>query len=216
MKQFKASLISGDILSNDLSRVSILLDHEEKQHVDNLLWSDNDYMPEVSFSMAYTTSSILLKYTVKEQHIKAVYRQINDPVYKDSCVEFFIAFNGEKNYYNLEFNCLGTALVGYGPGKEGRIAIDKQLIKKIKSHHLIKTSGTESNGAIEWELTLNIPFTVFSHHHITALNNQECAVNFYKCGDDLPKPHFLSWNNITHPQPNFHLPQFFGKVKFAS
>ncbi len=215
MKQFQVPFISDNILCNDLSRASEILDREKKQHIDNLLWTSNGYLPEASFFMAYTANSILLKYSIKEKSIKAVYREINDPVYKDSCVEAFIAFNNESSYYNLEFNCLGTAMAGYGSGKNDRIHIKRQLIEKIKSHHLIKTHANAPNMFIEWELTLNIPFTVFEHHQITSLKNQVCSVNFYKCGDDLPEPHFLSWNNIIYPYPNFHLPEFFGKVKFA-
>jgi hypothetical protein len=215
MKQFQASFISEDISGKDLGRASELLGLEKKQHIDNLLWSSNGYMPKASFFMAYTASSILLKYIVKEKYIKAVYREINDPVYKDSCVEAFIAFDNESSYYNLEFNCLGTALAGYGSGKNDRTHIKKQLVEKITSHRLIKTPGNALNTLIEWELTLKIPFTVFEHHQITSLKNQVCSVNFYKCGDELPEPHFLSWNNIIYPYPNFHLPEFFGKVKFA-
>ncbi|MBC7416687.1 MAG: hypothetical protein H7325_00845, partial [Pedobacter sp.] len=36
-----------------------------------------------------------------------------------------------------------------------------------------------------------------------------------KCGDDLPKPHYLSWNPITNvAEPNFHLPEFFANAIF--
>jgi hypothetical protein len=215
MKQFEAPFITADIQDEDLARLSALLDLQEEQHIDNLPWGGNGCRPQVSFCMAYTTNSVLLKYSVKEQYLKAVYRQINDPVYKDSCVEAFIAFNNESNYYNLEFNCLGTALAGYGSGRDDRTLVKKQLVETIKNHHQIKSPATAHNELIEWELTLNIPFALFEHHDITSLKNQVCNVNFYKCGDELPEPHFLSWNNIIYPEPNFHLPEFFGKVKFV-
>lgn len=213
MKQFHAQFID-DVVSRDLGQAA-LFNLTETQYIDNQLWLNNDYRPNVSFNMAYTSNAILLKYTVKEKNIKAIYRQINDPVYKDSCVELFIAFNNESHYYNLEFNCMGTALVEYGAGKQGRVTINKQLIKKIESHNSIKTS-TVNNGLIEWELTLKIPFTVFEYHTITSLKNQVCSVNFYKCGDELPEPHYLSWNNLVSLNPDFHLPEFFGHVKFTS
>ena len=38
--------------------------------------------------------------------------------------------------------------------------------------------------------------------------------NFYKCGDKLQTPHFLSWNRIDLPSPNFHRPDFFGTLEF--
>src|SRR5437879_7545729 len=107
MKKFPAPFIADTTVSNDLNRVSIMLGHLEKENIDNLLWSNNGYKPEVSFCMAHTNNGILLKYQVKEKYIKASYQNINDPVYNDTCVEFFIAFNNESSYYNLEFNCFG-------------------------------------------------------------------------------------------------------------
>jgi Carbohydrate-binding family 9 len=214
MKQFQAFFIADDHLGQDLSSLAASCGAWEEHRIDNLLWTGSGYMPDVRFCMAYSRTSILLKYIVKEKSVKAVYRQINDPVYKDSCVEMFIAFNGERNYYNLEFNPLGTALVGFGSGKNDRVCLNEQLIEKIKS--LQRITPQNGNALIEWELMLNIPFTVFGHHHITSLDNQVCAVNFYKCGDDLPQPHFLSWNEVVYPYPNFHLPEFFGRVNFKS
>jgi hypothetical protein len=46
------------------------------------------------------------------------------------------------------------------------------------------------------------------------LKGKTCRANFYKCGDDLPEPHFLSWNNIIADKPDFHLPQYFGTLTF--
>jgi hypothetical protein len=216
MKQIQAFFIDGDISGQDLGALAASQDAGKQHHIDNLLWSDGGYKPDVRFWIAYTPTSILLKYIVQEKTVKAEYRNINDPVYKDSCVEMFIAFNNESNYYNFEFNPLGTALVGFGSGKNDRLPVSRGLIEKIKKDHLIKSPQNDNGGLIEWELSLQIPFTVFEHHQIISLDNQVCNVNFYKCGDDLPEPHFLSWNKVKYPSPNFHLPEFFGRVKFIS
>jgi hypothetical protein len=213
MKNLKAAFIPVENIVNGMDVVPALLNNEPKQYIDNLLWSVNGYKPEVSFAIAYTADSILLKYYVTEEHIKATYREINDPVFKDTCVEFFVAFDGEDKYYNLEFNCIGTPLIAYGSGKNDRVYLDRPVIELIETHHYIADSDIED--LYYWELTLRIPFTVFVHHRISSLQNEECKANFFKCGDDLPKPHFLSWNNIEHAEPNFHLPQFFGSIAFA-
>ena len=42
----------------------------------------------------------------------------------------------------------------------------------------------------------------------------EIIANFYKCGDKLQTPHFLSWNPIDLEKPNFHCPEFFGMLRF--
>lgn len=215
MEAIQTVLKAKHVPEFDLSSVSTLFDYTERQPLDNLLWSIDGYKPEVCFNIAYNDQCLLLKYWVQEKYVKAVYREINDPVFKDSCVELFIAFDNDDNYYNLEFNCLGTALAGYGSGKNNRIALPASLIKRIKSRHHIKSPGDAAEPLISWELTLSIPFQVFKYQNIKSLKGQTCRVNLYKCGDDLPEPHFLSWNNIINPYPEFHLPGFFGQLKFV-
>ena len=46
------------------------------------------------------------------------------------------------------------------------------------------------------------------------LDGKEIKANFYKCGDELQTPHFLSWNPIQIEQPDFHRPDFFGTLEF--
>ena len=36
--------------------------------------------------------------------------------------------------------------------------------------------------------------------------------NFYKCGDKTAHPHFVSWNPVGTPSPDFHRPEFFGEL----
>ena len=38
--------------------------------------------------------------------------------------------------------------------------------------------------------------------------------NFYKCGDDMPQKHYLSWHPIRIEKPNFHRPDHFGTLIF--
>src|SRR5690606_972047 len=129
----------------------------------------------------------------------------------DSCVEFFIAFDDDSSYYNLEFNCTGTCLAGYGTGRgEKRKLLPASVIRNIRQQSLVKTGNPD----ISWELTLLIPLSVFCHHRFVSLKNQDCRVNFYKCGDDLPQPHYLCWSPIQAPAPDFHRPEFFAPARF--
>ena len=175
-------------------------------------WSEYPYRPSVNFKIAHTSDSMLLKYEVKEKHVKAEYRNTNDPVYNDSCVEFFLSFDG-THYYNLEFNCMGTGLIGYGDADKGRRQrLPKRTVEQVKTYSSINAGSSLDK---EWRLLLDIPFTVFEADAIVTLAGVRCTGNFYKCGDELPTPHFVSWNKIDHPSPNFHLPQFFGELYFA-
>lgn len=208
-KTFDCQFIPVEKMAN---HAELLLNYCPQQKIDNLLWSNNGYFPRVTFSMAYTDHSILLKYFVKEKYPVANCTQINDLVYKDSCVEFFLSFDNGTNYYNLEFNCIGTAYGAYGKVKPDRTLLPAIVLAQIKS--FIQINIADKEGFTQWEITLDIPFDIFIYDNIASLEGIECKANFYKCGDETPEPHYLSWNNILSTEPNFHLPEFFGTVKF--
>ncbi|MBC7743612.1 MAG: hypothetical protein H7096_00750 [Flavobacterium sp.] len=199
--------------NHPIEEASAKLDDLNKTELAESPWANYEHKPIVRFAIGHAGHSILLKYQVSEKSILAVHRTTNQPVYEDSCVEFFIAFNGEEKYYNFEFNCMGTCLAGFGSGRVGRELLPVDLIKEIKVHSIIK--ATSADGFINWELSLMIPLTVFCRHRLTFMEGQYCKMNFYKCGDHLPEPHFLAWNNIVSPDPDFHLPEFFGTGLFG-
>lgn len=204
------SCISRD---SPLHEVSSILDQGECYVIERTPWALFSYKPQVSFSIAHTDDCIFLKYYVKEKAIRIVHYEDNSPVHEDSCVEFFVAFDGDQQYYNLEFNCAGTCLVGHGKNSDRRV-IEKEMIHKIRRQSVIQTVTDQENN-INWELTLVIPLAIFVDHPISNLKGQRCRVNFYKCGDLLPEPHFLAWKNIDSESPNFHLPEFFGAMHFT-
>ncbi len=69
---------------------------------------------------------------------------------------------------------------------------------------------------MRWSLMLKIPATALFRHDFSSWSGMKVRMNLYKCGDNLSKPHFLSWQPIDMPQPNFHVPQFFGEAEFAT
>ena len=192
--------------------ISKVLDGQERRQIKYAPWSEGGELPRASFALAYGNEDIYLKYYVTEHTLKAEYSKFNDPVFKDSCVEFFIAFNGDEKYYNLEFNCTGTSRVQYGQHKTGRTFLPASLLKTIKHQTRVKTSA---EGNIDWELTLCIPKKVFKYHPALLLEKSKARVNFYKCGDGLPQPHFLCWNKIEAQKPEFHLSRFFKEIIFS-
>ena len=174
-------------------------------------WKKNEEMPEVLFFIAYGDDALFLKFVVKEKYFRAKYTKTNDLVYNDSCVEFFIGFD-ETTYYNFEFNALGTAYAAYGLADK-RELLPESLINNIKIDTGNKTVKDDALH-FHWELTLTIPFTLFYKHSMVSLKGVDCRANFYKCGDELPEPHFLCWNNVVADQPKFHVPEYFGKLIF--
>ena len=80
--------------------------------------------------------------------------------------------------------------------------------------YLSAIDSSPSGGNIHWELLLIIPVDIFIYHELDSLRSKFCRANFYKCGDKLPEPHFISWSAIHSPEPDFHLPDFFGELYF--
>ncbi len=193
-----------------ITEVESRLDRISKATLVFTPWPRHSYKPAVQFAIAYGSDCIFLKYYVQENAVRAVNSSVNSPVWEDSCVEFFLGFD-DHSYYNLEFNCIGTTLVGFGSGKENRDALLPANIRTIKTKSTLQRKGDNNY----WELTLVIPLSIFVHHNITDLKGKLCKANFYKCGDLLPEPHFVTWNNIRWEEPNFHLLDFFGTLIFA-
>jgi hypothetical protein len=210
-KTLEVLFISRLTRASSPNTISTLLDEQPRHAISYTPWADFSYKPDCSFSIAHGNNCIFLKYYVSEQSVSAQFTQPNDLVYKDSCVEFFISFDRNNEYYNLEFNCLGTCYLAYGNDKGERQEAPADLIRKIKSKTFLYSSGDNIN----WELTLMIPNEVFFAHALRNLSLLTARANFYKCGDDLPTPHYLAWNQISSPQPNFHLPEFFGHISFS-
>ncbi len=193
-----------------IAEIDQLLDQLPKMKLNFAPWLQYDEKPLVQFSIAHNGFAVLLRYDVSETETLARFTQPNEPVYRDSAVEFFIGFD-QNGYYNLEFNSLGTCLGGYGNNREHRTDQPAALLKTIQS---FAKKPVVADGLSRWSLALLIPVSIFRFDPITSLSGKKCHVNFYKCGDDLQKPQYLAWNNIDWPTPNFHLPQFFGDAEF--
>ncbi len=213
MKHIRVPFLSvdNDVTIDDLS---LKLDVGPRNGIETIPWLLYSYKPEVFFAVGYCDSCVCLKFYVSEKFARAIYSNPNEPVYKDSCVEFFISFEDEEEYYNFEFNCAGTCLLGFGKERADRKLLSKEIISLIGHQALLKPARSP-DANIGWELTIKIPFKVFYYHNINTLAGKRCRVNFFKCGDELPEPHFLVWNNIKTNQPDFHVPAFFGSMEFS-
>jgi hypothetical protein len=199
-----------------LEDISALLDEQsDKLLIDTINWPEYGYKPDVKLSIAYSDSEIFLKYYVKEDYFKAEMTEPNQNVYEDSCVEFFVSPAGDGIYYNMEFNGIGTCLLGSGTGRHDSRRADPEIISRIRRlSSLGKNAIAEIGGRNEWTLTVAISFRVFFHHDVRDLKGKSFRANFYKCGDGLKVPHYVTWSPIGTDQADFHRPEYFGTIKF--
>ena len=167
---------------------------------------------EAAFEVSHTGDSLHLVFRVREDAVRAVCASDGGRAWEDSCVEFFFSPREDGIYFNLECTCIGKILLCRGVGRHGREALPGGLLQGIRRRSSL---GSEPFGLrvepTTWEVALDIPSATFGLDTFAGL---QARGNFYKCGDLLPVPHYLSWSPIQTPKPDFHRPEFFDKLIF--
>lgn len=209
VKKIACGLPSAEDVSKLMDAASVIFNP-----IDVVNWADFPYCPDVEFRVAHTGEAILINYKVKEASVRAVAQADQGRVWEDSCCEFFVRAEGEDEYYNFECNCAGTLLVNFGKKGDRHHAPESVLANVRRWSSLGREPFEERIGECSWELSLVIPVSSLFNHNIKDLSGITLRGNFYKCGDLLQTPHFLSWSPIDLPQPCFHCPEFFGKLFF--
>ena len=199
-----------------MAEISALLDElYKKNDIGTLNWDKFQYKPRVQFAMAYGPKEIYLKFYVQEAHTKAEKSEINEMVCQDSCVEFFVSPADDGVYYNFEFNPIGTIHLSCGTGRHDRTRIENAVASKVRT---MGSMGSlpfgERSGDMSWTLTIAIPLEVFINHDTGSLKGKTFRANFYKCGDMLTVPHYVTWNPVLTEKPDFHRPEYFGEIVF--
>jgi hypothetical protein len=198
-----------------LKNVSLLLDNlAEINKLECINWKDYPHKPRVEFRIGHDDNLILLKFTVTENSIRAMETEINGRVFQDSCVEFFISLDGQ-HYYNFEFNCIGTPHAAWGNNRHDRQHLPLETVKEIQIRSSLGPKPFDvQTGVFSWELVAVIPASCFIFDPGLNFAGLSGNANFYKCGDELPEPHFITWNPVATLRPDFHRPEFFGKIDF--
>jgi hypothetical protein len=200
-----------------LYEISLRMDEQrEKLKIDVINWKDYNYKPEVSLAIEYSDEEIYLKYYVTEDYFKAEKTETNQMVCEDSCVEFFVSPEDDGVYYNLEFNGIGTCLLGTGTRRENSTKANPGVIAKIRRITSVgEKPVSEKKGKFDWTITVAIPLEIFFLHDIKKLKGKSFRANFYKCGDKLTVPHYVTWNPVGTEKPDYHRPEYFGVLKFV-
>ena len=169
------------------------------------------YAPDCNGSVARTRNHLVVMFHVRGLDIRATAMEDNGRSWEDSCCEVFIADPCDGSYYNFELTCVGSLLSANGKDRHERIQVDKTLLGGVRRLSSMERKPVEINGKIfEWTVAIFIPFGLIG----VDPENLPASLrgNFYKCGDLTAHPHFLSWNPINTPKPDFHRPDFFGEL----
>jgi hypothetical protein len=185
-------------------------------------WMAGGYEPAAEARMVFVPGfGFILRMHCQESHPKAVYTAYNQPVYTDSCLEFFAAWvAGDPRYMNMEMNARGTLLSCLGPGRGNRIPVADLTGGQIPAvTGSLKEDGyPQGSGSLAsndgWHVTALIPTALLARIYGVPESHFGPGMtfrgNFYKCGDETPIPHYGMWNPVDTEKPDFHRPEFFG------
>lgn len=185
--------------------------------------SCSDHRPRTYAKLLYTDEWICGMFRVEDRYVRSKRTRYMDPVYKDSCVEFFVQPEVDSGYFNFEFNCGGTLLCSYITDPERTAEGFKKFIPLSKEdgnqvvvcHSLPELVDPEITEPVIWTLEFFIPFALLEKYagSLGDPSGKVWRANFYKCGDETSHPHWASWQPLH--SLNFHLPECFGQIRFV-
>ncbi len=153
---------------------------------------------------------IFVRFEADEPSPRAVFENRDDPVYNDSCMEFFFQpFADDERYINFEINPNGAYLCAVGRDRS-----DRAFLREISECEPCVKGCISDSG---WSAELFVPEQLISEvfgKKFSVAGTEYLRANFYKCGDLTPSPHYASLFFVDTPNPDYHRPEFFGKIYF--
>lgn len=172
---------------------------------------DAPYTPDCNGSIARSKTHLAVMYHVRGLDLRATAMEDNGNSWEDSCCEFFVTDPYDGTYYNFELTCIGSLLSSKRKSRIDSKLQDPALLSRVIRYSSLEHKPMEiSDKVFGWTVVMLIPFELIGIDK----DNIPVSVrgNFYKCGDLTAHPHFLSWNPIQTPKPDFHRPEFFGEL----
>ena len=157
------------------------------------------HAPEVTAKLQLTDAGLHVLMACDESSPRAVYTENNDPVCRDSCLEFFVNAAPEKgtDYINFECNANGALWSAFGPDRRHR-----QFLKDLG---LKEPEVTVRKSAAGWSVEYRISQETLEALYGKALQPGDVfRANLYKCGDDTDVPHYMVWNHVEAAGPDYH------------
>lgn len=186
--------------------------------------ASSSHRPQTEARMLYDEQSLYLWFSVTDRYVVSTRVEYQQPVYRDSCVEFFVQPRSPGGYFNFEINCGGTLLLSFiedprrvGDGFAKQTPVSPELGRRVRIWHSAPhVVYPEKQAALAWHIGCQIPIDVLEVYsgRLQPLAGQTWRGNFFKCADESSHPHWASWSPIGEAL-NFHQPQYFAPLQFA-
>lgn len=201
------------IANHDAEAIMSLLDASgERRTIESLNWGrEYPYRPLSAFIAAHSGKHLCIDFFVRCNYLRAENFTNQSPVSEDSCVEFFVSPTCNNHYWNFEFNCIGAVNASHRSERRNPTRLTDGEIARIFRHSSCGTRPfCELEGLFSWNLLVVIPLDMIGVHFDG--DPAKMLGNFYKCASATSAPHYLSWNPIYTPDPDFHRPEYFGEI----
>lgn len=178
------------------------------------------HRPRTQVKTAYRSDALYWIFRVEDRYVRAVATRHQDPVCKDSCVEFFFVPGPDiaSGYFNVEINCGGTVLFHWQPAPKRDVVVvaEPDLVALTVAASLPKTVDPEMGDPTVWTVACRLPMAVLQRYASVAAPAPGVVwrANFYKCGDATSHPHWLTWSPVDPSPLGFHRPDTFGELVF--
>lgn len=182
--------------------------------VDSYAWGGAERAYKTYGQLAYAKTGddktgLYIRLFCEEKEPVSKETQLDGMVCMDSCMEFFFGMRDKGSdsvyYLNIESNSLGVTFMSFGKERHGRVFLSELGIERFPVRVNITSDG--------WEVLVFVPEKDLKKiFGISDINeNTEMMGNFYKCDENANAP-FGSWAPIVAPAPDFHRPEYFGKI----
>ena len=201
-----------DNLCDSDAIINILDERGARKSVDCLNWAATyPYRPLTTFAVAHSGTRLYVDFLVRANYLRAENSADQSPVSEDSCVEVFLQPEEGGEYWNFEFNCIGAINASHRLVRPEPTRLTTQELAQVVRHASCGNRPfKEVEGLFTWNLLVIIPFSLIGME--PPAPGTTMRGNFYKCASATSQPHFLSWNPIETPKPDFHRPEFFGQL----
>ena len=180
-----------------------------RTRLDCLPWKkEYPYLPYTAVTVSVWEEALRFSFLCDETPLCLSAVSYNEPVFRDSCVECFIMPFPEKDRRYLNFECSAAGVLYLGIGTE---RYDRRFLPQYGPEDFKVFANADR--FLPWTVSFQLPFRVVREvYGITPQRGAHMRVNFQKCGNRGELDHYAVWNPIAVPEPDFHRPEFFGRL----
>lgn len=190
-----------------------------EMEITNYMGKIPPFRPLTKVKMMYDSENIYIIFKVQDNFVRLRTQGFNGKVFEDACVEFFFAPDSDLplSYFNLEMNAGGTALMEFHPDAKTTVRLKPEDFEPVEvAHSMPKNLEKEITEPVTWTVEYKLPISILKKFSkVTEPSSGTIwKANFFKTSSRSSNPHYITWSFVGNKTPQFHLPQFFGTLKF--